>query len=61
MVKVLGLFVMCISVYGLQTGGLDLQLAQAFLVGALIFFSEAIFSHFVTVYRENFGTKHPLY
>ena len=60
MLRVLGLFVMCISVYDPQTCGLDLHLSQAFLVGALMFFSDPIFSLFVTVHRKNTAANYPL-
>lgn len=58
MVKVLGLFVMFISFYGLQSGGLDLGLIQAFLVGTLMFFSEAIFSHVRYIQRAKVRARY---
>jgi membrane-bound ClpP family serine protease len=58
MVKVIGLFVMFISFYGLQNGGFDLGLAQAFSVGLFMFFSEALFAHFFFVQREKVRAKY---
>jgi len=58
MVKVLGLFVMFISFYGLQSGGFDFALVKAFLVGTLMFFSEALFSHFIYVQRAKVRAKY---
>ena len=52
MVKVLGLFLMFISAYCLEQGGLDLGLVQAFFIGLFMFFSEALFAQLVFVQRE---------
>ena len=45
MVKLLGLFLMFISAYCLEQGGLDLGLVQAFFIGLCMFFSEVLISH----------------
>jgi len=58
MIKVLGLFVMFISFYGLQSGGFDFGLVQAFMVGGLMYFSEALFSHFFFVKREKVRARY---
>lgn len=58
MVKLLGLFVMFISVYCLDQGGLDMGLVQAFFVGLLMFFSEALISHVSFVQREKVRAKY---
>ena len=52
MVKLLGLFLMFISAYCLEQGGLDLGLVQAFFIGLLMFFSEALIGHVSFVQRE---------
>lgn len=43
MMKIFGGFVMLISFYGLEQGS-DLALAQSFLIGLFMFFSEYLFS-----------------
>lgn len=58
MVKLLGLFVMFISVYCLDQGGLDKGLVQAFFVGLLMFFSEALISYVSFVQREKVRNKY---
>lgn len=52
MVKLLGLFLMLISGFGLEQGGLDLALIQAFFIGLFMFFSEALVAQFFFVQRE---------
>jgi hypothetical protein len=58
MVKLLGLFLMFISAYCLQEGGLDLGLAQAFFIGLLMFFSDALIGHISFVQREKVRAKY---
>ncbi|QWE09847.1 hypothetical protein [Polynucleobacter sp. es-EL-1] len=58
MVKLLGLFVMFISAYCLEQGSLDLGLVQAFFIGLLMFFSEALISHVSFVQREKVRAKY---
>ena len=52
MVKLLGLFLMFISAYCLEQGGLDLGLVQAFFIGLVMFFSEALIAHVSFVQSE---------
>ena len=58
MVKLLGLFLMFISAYCLEQGGLDLGLDQTFFIGLFMFFSEGLFSHFYFVQREKVRAKY---
>ena len=58
MVKLLGLFLMFISAYCLQEGGLDLGLVQAFFIGLLMFFSDALIGHISFVQREKVRAKY---
>ena len=58
MVKLLGLFLMFISAYCLEQGGLDLGLVQAFFIGLLMFFSEALIGHVCFVQREKVRAKY---
>lgn len=44
MLKLLGVFLMFVSAYCLEQGGLDLRLVQAFFIGLFIYFSEAFFA-----------------
>lgn len=58
MVKLLGLFLMFISAYCLEQGGLDLGLVQAFFIGLFMFFSEALISHISFTQREKVRAKY---
>lgn len=58
MVKLLGLFLMFISAYCLGEGGLDLGLVQAFFIGLLMFFSDALIGHISFVQREKVRAKY---
>lgn len=58
MVKLLGLFLMFISAYSFQEGGLDLGLIQAFFIGLFMFFSDAIIDHISFVQREKVRAKY---
>lgn len=58
MLKFLGLFVMFISFYGLQNGGFDLGLIGGFLVGLLLFLSEALIAHVVFIQREKVRARY---
>jgi thiamine transporter ThiT len=57
MMKFLGLFVMFISFYGLQRG-FDLGLIGGFLVGLVLFLSEALMAHVIFVQREKVRAKY---
>ena len=58
MIKLLGLFLMFISAYCLEQGGLDLGLVQAFFIGLFMFFSEALIAHVSFVQREKVRDKY---
>ena len=58
MVKLLGLFLMFISAYWFERGALDLGLVQAFFIGLLMFFSEALVAHVSFVQREKVRAKY---
>ena len=58
MVKLLGLFLMFISAYCLEEHGLDLGLVQAFFIGLLMFFSDALIGHISFVQREKVRAKY---
>ena len=47
MVKLLGLFLMFISAYCLEQGGLDLGLVQAFFIGLFMFLVKVSFPTFI--------------
>lgn len=51
MIRLIGLFVMLLSVYGLEQA-FDLQLALIFLFGLFLVCGEGIFGHIMFVERE---------
>lgn len=58
MVKLLGLFLMFISAYSFQEGGLYLGLIKAFFISLFMFFSDAIIDHISFVQREKVRAKY---
>jgi len=51
MMKIFGGFVMLTSFYGLEQGS-DLALAQSFLIGLFMFFSEYLFSSVRSLHKQ---------
>jgi len=56
MVRMIGLFLMCLSVYCLQKFPMDLSMLQAFCIGLFLFFSEALLGHFFFIPHEETRT-----
>jgi len=56
-VKILGLFLMFLSYFGLERG-FDLSLVGTFLLGLLFFFSEHLFAHFFFIQREKVRARY---
>ena len=58
MLKLLGLFLMFISVYCFEQGGLDLRLIQAFFIGLFMFFSETLIAQVSFEQREKVRARY---